>query len=301
MRKIITILTVLIIASCFISAQRTVTPVENKPASIQTIEGKQAAERLLKKKINPSLVFGDSIIDAEKLEEKKDTVKKSSMVYPLLFDLTIGANIWDPIMRAFGQSYGGADFAAELSLHNRFIPVVEVGFGMANDTPDGMNFTYKSPLSVYGKIGASYNFLYNKTPDYQFLAGFRIGFTTFKYEITDVHVSSGYWGENATFNILDQSSNATWGEIVLGMKIKIISNFSMGWSLRYRIMFSYKKNENSEPWYIPGFGARNGSIGASYSLYYTFPFKNKNKEADKKATDVINSLGHPTAPSDSIP
>ena len=64
-------------------------------------------------------------------------------------------------MRAFGQKFGGADAWVELSLHNRYKPVFEVGIGTAKNTPSGMNFTYTSPASVYFRIGANYNFLVN--------------------------------------------------------------------------------------------------------------------------------------------
>ena len=59
----------------------------------------------------------------------------------------------------------------------------------------------------------------------------------------------------------------------------------MGWCVRYRIMMSYKKNFNSDPWYIPGMGSRNNTVSASFSLFYTIPFKHKEKE--EKSTQVL--------------
>lgn len=92
------------------------------------------------------------------------------MEFPLFHALTIGVNVWDPIMRAFGQKFGIADAWLELSLHNRYKPIVEVGLGTADNTPSGMNFTYKSPMSVYFRLGANYNFLYNSNPSYSVFA-----------------------------------------------------------------------------------------------------------------------------------
>ena len=48
----------------------------------------------------------------------------------------------------------------------------------------------------------------------------------------------------------------------------------MGLSVRYRVRTSMKKTENTEPWYIPGFGknkANHFAIG-TYSLIYKLPF-----------------------------
>ena len=59
-----------------------------------------------------------------------------------------------PIMRAFGQHYGIADAWIELSLHNRYKPIFEVGLGTARNTPAGMNFTYRSPPSACSSVSA---------------------------------------------------------------------------------------------------------------------------------------------------
>ena len=42
----------------------------------------------------------------------------------------IGVNVWDPIMRCFGQHYGLIDVWGELSLYNRFKPIFEIGLGV---------------------------------------------------------------------------------------------------------------------------------------------------------------------------
>ena len=60
-------------------------------------------------------------------------------------------------------------FGAEVSLHNRYKPVFELGLGMADHKPSGNNYTYKSPMSLFMRIGMNYNFLYNSSPDYQFM------------------------------------------------------------------------------------------------------------------------------------
>lgn len=287
MKKLIIILTVSIFTLISISAQRKVTPVENKSTSIQTVEGKKAAKELLDKKVSPSLVFGDSIINLPE-ENAKDSLPKIKNIYPTFYGLTLGVDIWDPIMRLFNQKYGLFGVSAELNLHNRYLPTIEMGLGKANNTPDDGNYTYTSPLSFYIKFGASYNFLFNKNPDYQFLGGIRFGYTSFKYDITNITVSSDYWGETDKFDILDQKSNAFWGEIVMGIRVKIIQNFSMGWSVRYHFLFNYKKNPNSEPWYIPGYGAKDNDVSGSFSVYYTIPFNQK--PIDPKTAKVIKDL-----------
>ena len=183
-----------------------------------------------------------------------------------------------------------------MNFHNRYIPGIEVGLGTAKNTPDDGNYTYKTPLSLFMKIGASYNFLFSKNPDYQFLAGFKLGYSSFKYSITDVTVSNGYWQQDNKFDILDQKSNALWGELSLGIRVRIMRNISMGWNFKYNIMFNCKNNVNSTPWYIPGFGSRSRNLTGSFSVYYTIPLNQK--PIDAKTAKVINALNDNSQPSD---
>lgn len=278
-------LTALVLPS--LCAQRRITPVEQKNMKTQTVEQKKAVEDLLKKNIEPSVVFGDSAFAVEDYAKKKDTVKVVHK-YPKLYSVTVGINIWDPVMRAFGQKYGIADISAEMSFYNRISALMELGLGCANDTPDDGNYTYYTPLSIYGKLGASYNFLYNGNSDYKFNAGILLAGTVFDYELRDVRVSSDYWGEEGTYTMKGLNSRAFWGELVLGLKVKIVQNFFMGWNFRYRLMFGYKKNSNADVWYIPGFGERDRPLGASFSLYYNIPLTKK--KTDSKADEIAEEM-----------
>ena len=86
------------------------------------------------------------------------------MIQPLIFSATAGLDIWDPVMRLFGQKYGLGEVSLEFNMHNRYIPVVEIGVGQTNYTPARQNYTYKVNPTPYFRIGANYNFLYNSNP-----------------------------------------------------------------------------------------------------------------------------------------
>lgn len=195
------------------------------------------------------------------------------MKQPLLFGASVGVDIWDPVMRAFGQKYGLVEFSAELNLHNRYIPVVEVGIGEANSTPENQNFTYKVDPTPYFRIGANYNFLYNSNPDYLVYAGVRIGWSSFTYQVNDVRLNDDYWGENVTFNLPRQKGNWTYLQVLFGLKVRIVNQVSLGWSIRYKAKLHESAGNDGLPWYIPGFGTRNSPLTASFSIFYTIPFK----------------------------
>ena len=286
-----------VVALCSLpaSGQRRITPV--KPTTNKVMTTKENEAKIEELKRRGLVIVGDTILPDTVAARMNDTIKITRMRYPLLTGVTIGANVWDPVMRLFGQSYGGIDFSAELSLWNRIMPIVELGVGNANNTPDGKNFTYKSNLALYGKIGCSYNFKYNNKPDYMALVGFRLGYSNFKYGVTDVTLDNGYWQDQSRFEIDGLRSHALWGELVVSMHIKLYKNWSAGWALKYHFLFNYKKNPTADPWYIPGYGTRGSAITGGLSIYYTIPF-NKNKwPDDDKAKDAYTGepLDSPSA------
>lgn len=166
-----------------------------------------------------------------------DTVAKvkSGPVYPLLQSVSIGANFFDGIMQLAGQKHASYDLWASLSLHNWFEPVVELGIGIADNRPEEGNFRYKGKPSFYGKVGINYNFLYKSNPDYQVYLGLRGGFSSFRYDITDITINSSYWDQTNRFSLTNQKGHALYGEVLAGIKVKIWNRLSMGWNVRFKI------------------------------------------------------------------
>lgn len=244
--------------------QRKVTPVKAETNKVLT-PPKGTDEKIIEQYLT-----GDTA--QARAQERKDSLARIYPHYPLLTQLQIGLNFGDALMMAFGQDYSSFDVSATLNMWNRLQPVVIVGLGRAKDTPDDMNFTYNGKLSPYFKLGANYNFLFKKEPRYQLYAGFRLGFSTFKYDITDVNINNYYWGEEGiTYNLRGISSNALWGEFLLGLKVGIAGNWALGWEIKYHNLFKYKKSDQGKPWYIPGYGTRNSNWAFGLSVYYTIP------------------------------
>lgn len=220
-----------------------------------------------------------------------DTVTnvKSGPVYPLLQSASIGVNFFDGVMLLAGQKHASFDVWASLSLHNWFEPVVEFGVGFADNKPEEGNFHYKGKPSFYGKIGLNYNFLYKSNPDYQVYLGLRGGYTSFKYDITDITINSSYWGQSNTFSILNQSAHALYGEVLAGIKVKIWKELSMGWNFRYKFKFNSSNGANSTPWFIPGYGTKS-PLSASFSLIYTLPLSKPKVAEDDNAGEYEKEI-----------
>ncbi len=245
--------------------QRHVTPV--KPETNKTLPPPKGTDE----KIIQQYISGDS--SAALQEARRDSLRRIYTRYPRLTDLSFGINFIEPFFMVFGQSYASVDVSATLNMWNRLQPTVELGLGWANNTPDDMNFTYKAKPSPYFKVGANYNFTFKNSPDYQAIIGLRLGYSTFSYDVADVHYWNSYWQEELTFALNGERSHALWGEAVAGIKVKLWDKFSLGWMIRYHRLFNYGKYDHSRPWFIPGFGPRGNSLGLSLSLYYTLPLR----------------------------
>lgn len=261
-------------------SQRRATPVNNGATATQAVNetrGDTSRINAVRRaasthyhRADGAIVYVDTVTGEEWIDSAAIR-KLPRMKFPLLTAVNVGVDIWDPVMRLFGQKHGLVGFNGSVSLHNRYFPTVEVGLGMARNTPSDNDYTYRSPLSVYFKIGADYNFLYNSNLDYQFFAGLRYGFSPFSWAVDNVTLDSPYWGDGVTFDIPSQHSTAGWAEIVLGLRIRLGANIHAGWHVRYHSLLHESKSRHGEPWYIPGYGGRGQSITGSFTISYTLP------------------------------
>lgn len=265
--------------------KRRVNPVNNAATRTQHNNDAQGdTARMLERRRQRSIHYHDEngntiMVDTVTGVEWVDSTMLPSppkMVQPVLYAVEVGVNIWDPVMRIFGQKYGGFDISAALNLHNRYIPTFEAGIGMAKNTPSNMNFTYVTPVAPYFKIGADYNFIYNSDPDYRFVAGVRYGFSTFSYRLDNVTFDDSYWGQSGSIAFPRQNVTAGWFEIGIGLRVKIAGPISAGWMMRYHSLLHQTKPATGEAWYIPGFGSSGSALTGSFSFIYTFGLSDKN-------------------------
>lgn len=275
-----------------ISAQRRISPVETPATQTQAVnlnprdttnaKDPQKMPNLIHfHDKNGKLIYVDTITGKE-FHDSTAIKKETTFKYPLWDEISIGFNFLEPMMRCLGQDYGIADMWAELSIHNRFKPVIEFGLGEASHSTDDSNYSYKSSISPYFKIGLNYNFLYNKTNEYQFYGGIRYGFSSFSFEVNDVKIDNSYWNEYFYTNIPSQNSSVGYAELLLGLKVKIYKQWALGWALKYHTIINETKCKYGKPWYIPGFGSRDSSLSAAFSVIYSIPLHNNNKKTHQE-------------------
>lgn len=289
------------------TSRRRMTPVENQSTMTQSVnEARDDTTRIKEARMARSTHFHDEqgrtvyvdTVTGEQWIDSAALVPVVKMKYPLWESASVSVDIWDPLMRAFGQKYGLFGAAVELSLHNRYKPVFELGLGMADKTPSGNNYTYKSPMSMFFRLGANYNFLYNSSPDYQAYGGLRYGFSSFSYSIDNITVNAPYWDETARFDIPSHRSTVGWFELVFGLRVKLWGPLSAGWSFKYHTILHESKIPSGKPWYIPGFGSRNAAVTGSFSFTYTFSLGKLNKATEKEVITTNEQPSAVTSPSE---
>lgn len=192
---------------------------------------------------------------------------------PLYQGAYVGVDAFGLGSKIFGADYSATELSAEVNLKNRYFPVIEIGYGSIETTHEETDIFYKTS-APYFRIGMNYNVFYKKPylPGH-FIVGFRYGFSSFSYDVEAPSMTDPVWGKpTIPFKYEGVKSNAGWLELVIGIRTNVYKNFYMGLSARYRSRMSVKKAENSEPYYIPGFGQNKGTnYGITYNLIYKLP------------------------------
>lgn len=196
------------------------------------------------------------------------TSQRPQSPYPLYNGMVIGANFGDAVFSLMGQKHYSYDISAAVSLHNWFFPTIEAGIGWGEHTAEGDAYHFKGKPSVYAKIGVNYNFLYKSNPDYMAYFGLRYGFSSHKWDLTDIKSTSTLGEETGRSELLGQHTVSTYGEVVGGLKVKIAGPFSLGWNIRFRLGLHNGKDLAVKPWFVPGYGT--GGLTANICAYYTF-------------------------------
>jgi hypothetical protein len=172
----------------------------------------------------------------------------------------------------------GLELSIDIEAVRNFYPVLELGFGSL--TIDKDNFFYDAD-NQYIRLGFDYNILKPDIDDPYGMGfiGIRYGYSSFNYNAKNIMIPNPYWGEDIITEIERTHLNIHWIEIAAGIKAEIFPNFFVGWSVRGRFMLYKTRDENMEPYNIPGYGKGKSKslLGVNYSLYYKIPLFKKSE------------------------
>ncbi len=216
------------------------------------------------------LLLNLSNIGAQEKKAEGNAVVKTPLLNGFTVQLDVASLAYNFISN--GETYS-SEASVQADLKHKYFPIVEVGFGGADKvTADNSGFKTNG---LFGRIGLDLNLLKQKEgakpTNNLFLAGVRLGFTSFLYDISNVTISDNYWGSTEILNYESQSATKVWYEIVAGVKVEVFKNIYMGWTVRTKNLLNQDTEGKVSPWYVPGFGVNTSSTwGFSYSIGYRF-------------------------------
>lgn len=171
-----------------------------------------------------------------------------------------------------GETYSG-EGGVQIDIKHKFYPIVELGFGGANKlTAANIDF---NTYGLYGRLGVDYNLIKpkedSKPTNNLFLVGLRMGMSNFSYNISNLIITDDYWGGTEILNYSDKPATKVWFEIVAGVRVEVVKNIYMGWTIRNKHLLNTDKEGQVSSWYIPGFGRNAASgWGVNYTVGYHF-------------------------------
>ena len=215
-------------------------------------------------------------------EKKKDSIPPKTNRY----GLRVGVDLYKLTRSLYDKEYKGIEFVGDYRLTKKYYLAAELGNENKTTDDDRLNFTTKGS---YLKVGFDYNGYQNWLNMENIISiGLRYGASTFSQELNSykIYNANPYFGEVPILPSGDKFNGltASWIEVVLGVKAKVINNVYLGFSLRLNKLISNDKPTNFDNLYIPGFNRTydgDFGVGVNYTITYFIPIYKK-KVTDRK-------------------
>ncbi len=166
--------------------------------------------------------------------------------------------------------FDGWEISGDVDFYRNYL-TVEVGNWQRTLVSATQNY---SNDGGYYRVGVDVNLLLKDPDKNMFFIGLRYGHAQFdeKFEYT---VNDEVFGEIQQ-TLENTGMKAGWGEVTLGLRVKIWKQLWMGYTARLKMSSQVNGNAGFVPYEIPGYGLASKSTywGFNYQLYWRFPFRN---------------------------
>ncbi|MEO9868947.1 DUF6048 family protein [Ekhidna sp.] len=200
--------------------------------------------------------------------QEQQAEKKKEPIDWRPYEIKIGVSA----IRSARTFVGNDDFTtheleAALALH-RYNVVFDYGI---EEHQRGETFDYLNKGS-YFRAGIDRNFSKNKESGNSLTLGLRYARAYFSDEFS--YTSDQGFGEE-NYQLENSDLTARWLELAFGVRGRIISNFYMGFTMRWQFSRKINGEGNLKTFDIPGFGKtrRQNSTAFDYYLMWRIPFK----------------------------
>ncbi len=216
----------------------------------------------------------------------------------ILFPLRIkaGIDIADPAMYFDNRNIRSAEGYFAVDLNEKRSLVLEAGY--LDYKYSQYNYEYLNK-GAFVRAGVDFNLIKPDVAQGKYYGGIglRYGLSMFTYEVP-AFTHGNYWG-----SVTSSVPPATrWGhfiEATPGVRTEVFRNFSIGWTVRLRLLVYTGAGRDLKPVYFPGFGdaGKKFSPGINYFLVWSIPYKTIRviikKEEPEENTDTESSGNQP--------
>lgn len=221
---------------------------------------------------------------AQKQVTAKPTITLKTDTIPVKmnrYGLRVGIDVFKLTRSFYDSNYKGIELVGDYRLTKNYYLAAEIGSEDKTTDDDRLNSTTKG---TYLKFGFDYNAYENWLDMENIISiGLRYGMSTFSQQLNSykIYNPNPYWGELPSKTAGENFNGLTagWIEVVAGVKVKVINNIFVGFSLRMNtLLFDKKPSDNFENLYIPGFNRTyDGNFGAgfNYTITYFVPLYKK--------------------------
>jgi len=150
---------------------------------------------------------------------------------------------------------------------------------------DSLENGYYENDGRYIRVGVDINFLLTDPDKNMFFLGFRYGRSSFSEQLT-YDYSADEFGPGLK-NIANTNAKAGWGELTIGLRVKVWKAIWMGYTARLKFLPGVKGNPEFETYDIPGYGKtfKSTYYGFNYQIFYRIPLRK-----EKQKNDYLKSL-----------
>lgn len=194
------------------------------------------------------------------------------------YGIRVGLDLVRPAYSLFDENKKGLEIVGDYRIADRWFIAAELGYSEQTTEEDYFSFDTKGQ---YIKAGVDYNAYKNWIGmENVIVVGLRYGFSTFEHGLNQYTVNRNpFVPERIETDPGDFAGlNASWAELVLGLKVEVLHNVFMGFSMRGNVLISSTEPENFKNLYVPGFErvyVNDFGFSFNYTISYLIPFYRK--------------------------
>lgn len=206
------------------------------------------------------LLFGSGF-----LASAQDTI-------PFIKKIKIGADLFGPAYFIYDKNNLTIDGFVSVDIDTNKAVVFEAGY--QNFLYTQYNYDYHSN-GLFFLAGVDFNLLKPHTAEGKYYAGIglRYGMSIYTHEATYLKYVN-YWG-TASSSMPSSSHVAHFLEVSPGLRTELFRNFSIGFTIRLRLLIYSGTGSDFKPVSIPGYGngVKRVSPGLNYYMIWSIPYK----------------------------